>query len=307
MPSPPESRPKLSAPPKAQQAHADLARKGGLGRLSPAELEEAIQKVREARARLEVEANPLWQMPKDTSSPGHPTQLRKDKEPYGWNTYEQSGGQTAHKPKSILDDPKLAQHFPDVVKKVWKVVEDDAETATRVNLISQRAYTGMPFTGASGERVGHITQRQRDAHSRFAYAKDHTAPGIWTVVEILVLMRRIERLGGRAMTLEEFGRMTSRYSGRDTAVANSVGKLQIALLAVMERYAEWFRLQPRRESWHCLLCDSVSEAPQCPCGAQGTAMRKETYRSSDEREGQRKAFEHGRVVERFAQIAKKTG
>ncbi len=257
----------ITASPQAQQAHANRARKGQIPRpFSDEELAHLRTKVRAAKADAQAKLEPSLAAPND---------FRLVKEAYGWETREHVGGQRSHRPTSVLDTELsigtvYAKHFSHAEKRIWNLLITDAETATRVNVICQRAYNGMPYTG-SDEKAGHISQGQREAHERFNYARKRTHPGIWKVVELGILGARIERLG-RPMTLWEIGQRITQYQGKDTPAAAAVGACKVALLAVMEKYHDWLvEYRQRKES------------------AEAT----------------RSAYEHGRAVERWEQQSSK--
>ncbi len=259
----------ITASPQAQQAHAKRARKGQIPRpFSDEELAHLRSKVRAAKADNQAKLEPSLAAPND---------FRLAKEAYGWETREHVGGQRSHRPTSVLDTELsigtvYAKHFSPAEKRIWNLLLNDAETATRVNIICQRAYTGMPYTGScSDEKAGHITQAQREAHERFFYARERLHPGIWKIVELGILGVRIERLG-RPLTLWELGSRITKYEGKDTPAAAAVGALKVALVAVMQMYHEW---------------------------ATEYRARKEAA------EATRSAYEHGRAVERWEQQSSK--
>ncbi len=282
----------VAVSPQMQKALAQRIRKNSIAR--PFSPEEIVA----LRARGKVEALKSSDQDRSWSTP---TQQRMAKEPYGWDTTEHTGGQRSYRVRGLLDTH--GQHLHEEEKRALERVIEDAETATRVNLISQRGYNGMPHPGDGSGRAGHITQAQRDAHSRFFYARQKLHPGIWKVIEMLALAKRVEKLN-RAMTADEVGRLSTKYNGKDTPAAAAVGMSKIAALAVSDRYDEWEQDNRKRTLYRCPTCDMASTSEQCPeCGQQ--SLRKERYRATDHQEQVRVAYEHGRAVERWEQQASK--
>ena len=224
----PESHRKLSAPPKAQQAHATKKSSGLLGSL-PGFMPGRKKKGREA-------APP----PRSTTTSATPTVERKYKEPYGWSTQEHVGGQIAHRPKVFVD--VFDHHFDDEERESIALLLAAWELATRVRVTSDRAYTGKPFVGGvidvesekGPTRIGQrlLTEKNQQDLEIFAHAYQllvADSAEFWEPLKAHVLRIPDERTG-RLPTIADLGAGVTDYKrGTDNATASGLGFMKACI------------------------------------------------------------------------------
>lgn len=214
------NQPKLSAPANAQAAHAKLKKAGRLG---------DFFFMPKSKKKGRREARPA-SIPVVTSAT--PTVERKYKEPYGWTKQDMTGGQVLHRRQIFLDvyDKHLDEEdrvAADLLQKAWEI-------ANRVRITSARAYTGMPFTGSSGDREGHavLSPRDREDLALFAHACDKLnrfGEFWWLILAAYVLHEPDERTG-KVSSVGEIGAAHTAYKkGSDLATAAGVALGKAAL------------------------------------------------------------------------------
>jgi hypothetical protein len=229
MPSPPDSRPKLAAPPKAQQVHAKKKSGGLLGSLP------GLMGGRKKKGKREA-SPPV----RTATTSATPTTERKYKEPYGWLTQEHVGGQVGYRPKVFVD--VFDHHFDDEDRESIALLLAAWELATRVRVTSDRAYTGKPFTGgvidvesAKGPtRIGQrlLTEKNQQDLEIFAHAYQllvADSAEFWEPLKAHVLRIPDERTG-RLPTIADLGAAVTDYKlGTDNATASGLGFMKACI------------------------------------------------------------------------------
>lgn len=220
----PDSPNRLSAPPKAQQAHAKKAKRGLLTFLGP--LGQRTKKgKREAKPPARI-----------GPTAADPTTERKFKEPYDWQKKVQEGDQVQHRLQVFLDT--YWKHLNQRHLHAVDLIKAGFELRDRERLISARAYSGMPGgSGASGDRAGHalrplertsevpLTAQDRKSLLLFdkVWARFTSQNSAWAErIEALILHRKDERTG-RVRSVDEIGAAGTRYLlGSDNSKAAGV-------------------------------------------------------------------------------------
>ena len=217
------------------------------------EAPEVMERIRSATARLQVESNPLWRAPKDASSPGHPPDARKAKEPYDIKTTAMPGGQTQHRPQ-IYEDV-FARHLSAPQREAIKLIRDAYEALDKVRITSPRAYTGMPFHGSAANDIG-MSAKQRDyielAREWFSELTGTTPVWAEKIAEFILHIPN-ERFG-RVRSVSDLGVTVSGYAQRsDGATGAGVGDLNATLVRALEALqAVLMRRQHQRMARHPL-------------------------------------------------------
>jgi hypothetical protein len=278
----PDSRSRLSASPKAKQAHAKLKTHGRLtlhpglmGKarakarkirpptermiLEATAAEDAViegkaaagldrplakalravpaifEYIRNTQASLKAQGNPLWRSAKDTSSAGHPTDLRQAKEPEDrkFKTEEKPGGQLQHKPQVYED--VYGKHLQEVQREAIKLIRDAYEAVECVRVTSARAYSGMPFTGGTNDPAMSAKRREYIELATEWFAELNTTTPAWSQWIAECILHIPDERTGRVRSINELGSSVSAYAPRsDGATGVGVGTLNAGLLRALE-------------------------------------------------------------------------
>ena len=207
------------------------------------EAPQALKRIKDAAARLEIQANPLWSAKKDKSSPGHPTDLRKAKEPYPLVKTNMAGGQAQHKPQ--LFENVYGRHMTDPQHEAVKLLRDAWEAVASVRVTSSRAYTGEPFAGGLPADT-HMSQKQREyvelAEEWMGELGAITPVWGQRLAEFVLhvpdgkaqRVRHVAELGGRGGGLTDYQTTTKSGAWSDAATAAGVAAVNDALIRALE-------------------------------------------------------------------------
>ncbi len=193
-----------------------------------------VKRLRDATARLEVQANPLWAAPKDTASPGHPTALRQAKEPLPLVATEMAGGQLQHKPQVFED--VYGRHMTEPQREAVKLLRDAWEAVTSVRVTSSRPYTGVPFAGGV-PADSHMSQTQREyveLASEWMAELSAVTP-VWGQRIAEFILHIPDERTGRIRHVSELGAANSGYAPKtDGAMGAGVMAINDALIRALE-------------------------------------------------------------------------
>lgn len=172
---------KLAAPVQAQRAHRKKARAGAFpDPIDPAQtcdpdtlrtvMEAGVRAlVRERRASLEVQANPLAHRPtKPKVFPSEPTPEMRARYPLGWAEEVMIPGAgpvkplNRHRPKRVIE--VYATHFSQEERDIFAQVTADAESASAHRLTMNYGGTSG---GGQGARTGGVAERDQARYTRF--------------------------------------------------------------------------------------------------------------------------------------------
>lgn len=185
--------------------------------------------------------------PESTSAA--PTPERASKEPLPMELVLHAGGQISHAPKHWVDE--YGHHLKEegdeealqILLKAWEI-------ATRVRMISNRAYTGAPYTGVAPDHEGHVPMSQRDrrAMELFAFAVEHLTAHDkewWELLKVHIL-RESNRADGRIPTMAELGALLTAYKPKSQD-ARTAGVASMRM--VVKRWKEALRAGAMKQQY----------------------------------------------------------
>lgn len=171
-----------------------------------------------------------------------PTKERSRKAPFGWETTSHAGGQRSHQARTVLDENK--EQF---TESEWTTLQEFcklAESCDVRGVICGRAYTGMPYTGGTGDK----TDKQQAAQAKFVFVLEKLQ-GIdlaraekgekralgFTAVALTLVLGVLSEAQGKPKTLADVGLAASKWVYEPAAKGVGFGLLRGTAWAL--RYA----------------------------------------------------------------------
>lgn len=223
---------KLAAPPSAQTRRDGLKSKGLLGDI-PGWMAGKKKRGREAKPPKRIEA---------TSN--DPTPERSAKAQYGWQVTSEVGGQVRHRAREFVE--QFSDHLKDMSDAERSAAGlliagfESAEKAQR--MVSDRAYTGAPYTGGAEGRSHLDNMRERELAKYLddaaLFAEAHAelcrnTPRWWRIL-VNVILREPQGQRDKPLGPYEIGASLTSYTARETATAAGVVATKLALIRWLE-------------------------------------------------------------------------